>query len=264
MKKTLQSLLQALSRNLPDISFRVRFWDGDVETFGGGSSAFTLTFSTKQAARNVVSKGTLGFGEEYVAGNIDVEGDFRKLLHVGMDPSIQNIELPLRAKAAVLLYHLAFLNSLKRSPKNIAHHYDLGNDFYKLYLDEGMTYSCAYFRTDADTLEQAQTQKYEHICRKLQLRRGETLLDVGCGWGGMLIYAARHYGTKGVGCTLSVNQRSYAKEKVAQAGLEQDITILYEDYRNVSGQFDKFVSIGMFEHVGKGFIPPSWRRQGRC
>ena len=254
MKKTLQGLLQALSRNLADISFRVKFWDGDIESFGDGVSAFTLTFSTKQAARNSVSKGTLGFGEEYVAGNIEVEGDFRQLLRLGMDPRFQNIDLPLRTKAVVLLYHLAFLNSLKRSPRNIAHHYDLGNDFYKLYLDESMTYSCAYFRTDADTLEQAQMQKYEHICRKLQLRSGETLLDVGCGWGGMLIYAARHYGTRGVGCTLSVNQRSYAKEKVAEAGLERDITILYEDYRNVSGQFDKFVSIGMFEHVGKGFI----------
>jgi cyclopropane-fatty-acyl-phospholipid synthase len=253
VKKTLQDLLRVLSRNLPDISFKVKFWDGDTEHFGEGESVFTIAFTTKQAAQNVVRKGTLGFGEEYTAGNIEVEGDFRQLLRLGMDPRFQNIELPLRTKAAVLIYHFAFLNSLKRSPRNIAHHYDLGNDFYKLYLDESMTYSCAYFRTETDTLEQAQWQKYEHICRKLQLRRGETLLDVGCGWGGMLIHAARHYGTKGVGCTLSVNQTEYAKERVAQAGLEEDITILREDYRNVTGRFDKFVSIGMFEHVGKGF-----------
>jgi cyclopropane-fatty-acyl-phospholipid synthase len=255
VKKTLGSLLRALSRNLPDVPFKVKFWDGDTERFGEGEPAFTIAFITKEAAQSLVRKGTLGFGEEYTAGNIEVEGDFRQLLRLGMDPRFQNIELPLRTKATVLLYHFAFLNSLKRSPKNIAHHYDLGDDFYKLYLDESMTYSCAYFRSEADTLEQAQSQKYEHICRKLQLRRGETLLDVGCGWGGMLIYAARHYGTKGVGCTLSVNQAKYAREKAADAGLEQDITIQYGDYRNVTGQFDKFVSIGMFEHVGKNFIP---------
>ncbi len=255
MKKTLQDLLRILSRNRADISFIIKFWDGDAETFGEGVPAFTLTFACKEAARNVVSKGTLGFGEEYVAGNIDIEGDFRELLRLGMDPHFQDIELPLKTKAAVLFYHLAFLNSLGRAPKNIAHHYDLGNDFYKLYLDESMTYSCAYFRADGDTLEQAQSQKYEHICRKLLLREGETLIDIGCGWGGMLIYAARHYGTKGVGCTLSVNQTAYAREKAARAGLEKQITILHEDYRNLTGQFDKLVSIGMFEHVGKRYIP---------
>ena len=255
MKKTLRSLLQALSQNSAEISFKVRFWDGHVETFGQGSCAFTLTFSTERAARNAVSKGTLGFGEEYVAGNIDVEGDFRQLLRVGMDPHFQNIQLPMKTKAVALFYRLAFHNSVKRAPKNIGRHYDLGNEFYKLYLDESMTYSCAYFRTAEDTLEQAQAQKYEHICKKLQLKEGETLLDVGCGWGGMLIYAASHYGVKGVGCTLSVNQEKYAKEKAAAAGLDRDVTILRQDYRNVQGQFDKFVSIGMFEHVGKRFIP---------
>jgi cyclopropane-fatty-acyl-phospholipid synthase len=254
VKKIVQGLLRSLSRGLTDISFEVRFWDGDRERFGQGEPAFILSFASEPAARNVVRKGTLGFGEEYTSGNVDVEGDFKRLLYIGMAPDFQEIELPLRTKAGVLFYHLSLLNSLGRSPRNIAHHYDLGNDFYKLYLDESMTYSCAYFRSDADTLEQAQMQKYEHICRKLQLREGETLLDVGCGWGGMLIYAARHYGTNGVGCTLSVNQAEYAKEKVAQAGLEREITILREDYRNLGGLFDKFVSIGMFEHVGKKFI----------
>jgi cyclopropane-fatty-acyl-phospholipid synthase len=124
-----------------------------------------------------------------------------------------------------------------------------------LYLDKSLTYSCAYFTSDQDTLEEAQQQKYEHICRKLQLREGETIVDIGCGWGGMLLYAARHYGINGVGCTLSVQQFEYAKAKVAEEGLEKSISVLLEDYRNIKGQFDKFVSIGMFEHVGKAFIP---------
>jgi cyclopropane-fatty-acyl-phospholipid synthase len=165
------------------------------------------------------------------------------------------MKLSLGTKAAILLQHIKSLNTLRRSPGNIAYHYDLGNDFYRHYLDESMTYSCAYFRSDKDTLEQAQQQKYEHICMKLQLREGETLVDIGCGWGGMLLYAAHHYGVKGVGCTLSKNQAEYARERVLQEGLGKSITILCEDYRNITGRFDKFVSIGMFEHVGKGFIP---------
>jgi cyclopropane-fatty-acyl-phospholipid synthase len=196
----------------------------------------------------------MGFAEEYVAGNIDVEGDFQQLMKLGMDPCFQDLKLSLRTKAAVLFNHLASLNTLKGSAKNIAHHYDLGNDFYKLYLDESMTYSCAYFKNEDDTLEKAQQQKYEHICRKLQLCEGESLVDIGCGWGGMLIYAARHYGIKGLGCTLSTHQAEYAKSRVAQVGLDKSITIIKEDYRNIKGQFDKYVSIGMFEHVGKGLI----------
>jgi len=255
MKKILQKLLKELSGNIPEISFEVRFWDGMTEMYGNGVPVFILAFNTKAAAKHMLSRGPLGFGEEYVAGNIDVSGDLQQLIRLGIDPCFQDMKISLKTRAAVLLQHVTSLNTLKRSPGNIAHHYDLGNDFYKQYLDESMTYSCAYFRNDNDTLEQAQQQKYEHICRKLQLKEGETLIDIGCGWGGMLLYAAHHYGAKGVGCTLSQHQTEYARDRVAHEGLEKKINILCEDYRNIKGQFDKFVSIGMFEHVGKGFIP---------
>jgi len=254
MKKTLQRLLQALSDQLPDVSLRVHFWDGDTQTFGNDQPVFTVTFATKDAARSIFRRGSAGFREEYVVGNIEVEGDLKQLLHVGMDPRIQDMKLPLEVKAAVLFRHLTSLNTVKRSPVNIAHHYDLGESFFKQYLDESMTYSCDYFRSEGDTLEQAQRQKYEHICRKLQLKAGETLIDIGCGWGGMLLYAARHYGIAGVGCTLSRHQAEYAGEMVAREGLKKGITILCEDYRNITGRFDKFVSIGMFEHVGKSYV----------
>jgi cyclopropane-fatty-acyl-phospholipid synthase len=255
MKKTLQKLLWTLSNNLSDISFAVRYWDGETEAFGNGIPAFTLIFNRKESVRSIFSKGTLGFGEEYVTGNIDVEGDFYQLIRIGTDPHFQNIKLSPATKTAVFLQHLKSINTVKRSSKNIAHHYDMGNNFYQQYLDESMTYSCAYFRSEKDNLEQAQQQKYEHICRKVQLKEGEGLIDIGCGWGGMLLYAARHYGINGLGCTLSIHQAEYAKEKIAQEGLEKHISILHEDYRNIKGQFDKFVSIGMFEHVGKRFIP---------
>ncbi|HBA53782.1 SAM-dependent methyltransferase [Syntrophorhabdus aromaticivorans] len=255
MKKALEGVLRSLNTSMPNIPFIVRFWDGDVWTFGENIPSFTLIFKRKEAVKNILAKGTLGFGEEYAAGHIDVEGDFRQLVRLGVDSCVRGMKLSLGAKTAALFHHLASLNTLGKSPKNIAHHYDLGNDFYKQYLDESMTYSCAYFRSTEDTLEDAQKQKYEHICRKLQLKEGEALVDIGCGWGGMLLYAARHYGIKGVGCTLSPHQADYAKQKVAEEGLTGNITILREDYRSIAGRFDKLVSIGMFEHVGKSFIP---------
>lgn len=254
MKKTLQRLLSALSDSLPAIPFEVRFWDGQSVTYGEGKAFFVLIFRTEKAARAIFSRGSMGFGEQYVAGNIDVEGDFRQLVRIGIDSRFQDIKLSPRTKVGILLRHLVSLNTMKGSQKNIIHHYDLGNDFYQHYLDESMAYSCAYFKNDTDTLEEAQQQKYEHICRKLRLREGETLVDIGCGWGGMLLYAARRYGIRGIGCTISPNQAQYAREKVIREGLEKSITILQEDYRNIKGLFDKFVSIGMFEHVGKAFI----------
>jgi cyclopropane-fatty-acyl-phospholipid synthase len=254
MKKTLQRLLRTVSDHLPDVSFKVRFWDGDTEMFGNGQPAFAVAFATKEAARSIFRRGSMGFREEYVVGNIEVEGDLQQFFRVGMDPRIQDMKLSLGVRAAVLFRHLTSLNTIKGSVANIASHYDLGDDLFKQYLDESMTYSCAYFRTEKDTLEQAQQQKYEHICRKLHLKAGETLIDIGCGWGGMLLHAARNYGVSGVGCTLSEHQAKYAEEAVARERLGKNITILCDDYRNITGRFDKFVSIGMFEHVGKGFV----------
>ena len=254
MKETLRKLLRPLSDSLPEIPFEVRFWDKESERFGMGDPSFAIYFKQEKSIKSIFAKGSMGFAEEYVAGNIDVDGDFQQLIRLGIHPQFQNLKLSLGTKAAVLMNHISSLNTLNGSARNIAHHYDLGDDFYRLYLDESMTYSCAYFRNDNDSLEDAQRQKYEHICRKLQLKEGETLVDIGCGWGGMLLYANRHYGIKGLGCTLSIHQAEYAKKRVIEEGLEKGITILLEDYRNIKGQFDKFVSIGMFEHVGKRLI----------
>jgi cyclopropane-fatty-acyl-phospholipid synthase len=253
VKETLRRLLQTVSERLPEVSFKVSFWDGDTLAFGSDQPGFTVTFGTKEAVKNIFRRGPTGFREEYVAGNIEVEGDLQQLLRAGMSPRVQEMELPLNVRAAVLFQYLRSLNTIKRSPLNIARHYDLGDDFFKQYLDESMTYSCAYFKSEKDTLERAQQQKYEYICKKLHLRAGETLIDIGCGWGGMLLHAARHYGVSGVGCTLSEHQTQYARERAAWEGLDKDITILRKDYRHMTGKFDKFVSIGMFEHVGKGF-----------
>ena len=255
MRKTYEQLFETLSDHTRDVSFQVQFWDGKKSSYGTGETQFILTFATKQAAEHVLESGSLGFGEEYMSGGIQVEGDFRQLLRFGTDAAFLNLPLGLKTKLALRHLRQTSLNTLSRAPKHIAHHYDLGNDFYKLWLDESMAYSCAYFRHEHDTLEQAQQQKYEHICRKLQLKAGETLVDIGCGWGGMLIYAAKHYGVRGVGCSLSKQQVEYATDLVKREGLSEKVTVVFEDYRKLEGRFDKFVSIGMFEHVGKQFIP---------
>jgi cyclopropane-fatty-acyl-phospholipid synthase len=255
MKKVLQSLIEAMAQSRPDISFEVAFWDGELQRFGDGPPAFSLHFKNKRAVRRVLRDGFLGFGEEYMHGGLAVEGDLQQLLRLGLETRYRDLHLSFWNKVKAAFFYLTRRNTLGGSRRNIAHHYDLGNDFYRLWLDKSMTYSCAYFRSANDSLEQAQDQKHEHICRKLNLQPGETLLDIGCGWGAMLIYAAKHYGVRGVGCTLSRNQFDYARERIKEEGLEGQVTVLFQDYRTLDGTYDKFVSIGMFEHVGKKFIP---------
>ncbi len=255
MRKTFEQLFEQLNDHARDVSFQVQFWDGVKKSYGSSEPQFILTFATKRAAEHILESGSLGFGEEYMAGDIQVEGDFKQLLRFGADAAVLNLPLGLKTKLAIRHLRQTSLNTLSRSQKHVAHHYDRGNDFYRLWLDESMAYSCAYFRHENDTLEQAQQQKYEHICRKLQLKAGETLVDIGCGWGGMLIYAAKHYGIRGVGCSLSKEQVAYAVDLVKHEGLSKKISIVLEDYRKIEGEFDKFVSVGMFEHVGKQFIP---------
>ena len=132
----------------------------------------------------------------------------------------------------------------------IEHHYDISNDFYRLFLDERMVYTCGYFTDFANSIDQAQTDKLEHICRKLRLKPGERLLDIGCGWGAMLIYAAKHYGVIGHGVSLSEAQTRLARERIRAEGLEDRITIEVKSYLDLDGSFDKISSIGMFEHIG--------------
>jgi cyclopropane-fatty-acyl-phospholipid synthase len=165
------------------------------------------------------------------------------------------MQLSLAEKVKFAASLLMTRNTVAGAKKNVHHHYDLGNDFYRLWLDESMTYTCAYFIDPHDTLAQAQRNKHEHICRKLRLEPDMTLVDIGCGWGAMLVYAAQNYGVKGVGYTISEEQANWARDNIRQLGLEDQIRIELKDYREAEGQFDRWVSIGMFEQVGKQFFP---------
>jgi cyclopropane-fatty-acyl-phospholipid synthase len=205
----------------------------------------------------LLSFGALGFCEAYMDGWWDEENnDLLGLLSLLNRSEVstkarERITLPLVWK--ILTQRLLTLPIfIQNSRKNVRYHYDLGNDFYELFLDPTLTYSCGYRLQETDSLERMQLQKYELICRKLALKPGESLIDIGCGWGGMLIYAAERYGVFGTGITLSLEQAKLAEARIAERGLTDKIKILVTDYREIEGQYDKFVSIGMFEHVGKG------------
>jgi len=254
VKKAIKNIAQMMHHSDPQACFNIDFWDGDVIRFGN-LPRVTLRLKTKRCAKRIIEKGFLGFGESYMTGDLEVDNDLRELLRLGLAINFDDHRLPFWQKYRLVILSLLNRDTLRRAPKNISYHYDLGNEFYALYLDKTMAYSCAYFKKKDDSLEQAQLNKYEHICRKLLLKPNESLLDIGCGWGGMLIYAAQKYGITGVGNTLSQNQYEFANRIIKELGLQDQIKILYQDYRQLSGKFDKVVSIGMFEHVGKKFIP---------
>jgi len=253
MKKSLLDIANQMHCANPAARFAFKFWDGEDVVYGDRPEVI-LQFKSREGAKQVLRKGFFGFGEGYMAGELEVEGNLQELLRLGLSIEFDQHSLSLWQKMRFLLHHLGTRNTSGRVPKNISRHYDRGDDFYALFLDKTMTYSCGYFNSETDSLEQAQLNKYEHICRKLALQPGEKLVDIGCGWGGMLMYAAQKYGIKGLGNTLSRNQCECAKRKIEKLGLQNQIDVVLKDYREISGKFDKFVSIGMFEHVGKAFI----------
>ena len=253
MIDTVDAIFRQLNRDIPEVSFRLRLWDGSERSYGQGDESFVLTVGSEDALADILTRGSLGFGEAYMDGRVDVEGDLQAVVRFAFHPAVRELHLRPRDKAKILAMYARHRNSMKKARENIQHHYDLGNDFYRLWLDESMTYSCAYWDQGCQSLEEAQRAKYEHICRKLQLRAGERLVDIGCGWGGMLGYAATNHGIEGIGYTLSEEQHAYANERFQEDGLYPKVRVELRDYREATGAFDKFVSIGMFEHVGKEF-----------
>ena len=253
MKKTFEDILQKLSKLAPQASFGVEFWDGTAKHYGNGPERFKIIVRREDSIKRILGGGTLAFGEEFTAGNIAVEGNLQEM--AAMYGQWQKVagRLSLGTKTKILWERAFSRHTVSGSKKNAQRHYDIGNEFYFLWLDPSKTYSCAYFKNDSDDLEAAQSNKYEHICRKLQLKPGETLVDVGCGWGGMMFYAAKNYGAVCTGYTLSKNQFDYISQRIEQDNLGGKVSVYLQDYRKAKGSFDKFVSVGMFEHVGKRY-----------
>ena len=237
-------------RQLKTGAITVTYWDGTTVTYGPGKPYNHITVKTAAAGRAILKNMSLGFNEGYMDGTINVTGDLRNIVRL----LAENRSVFIKLGAAQLLRPNS-RNSRHRQAHQIQHHYDLGNDFYKLWLDRSMTYSCAYFHKPRDSLDTAQRQKVEYILRKLQLSPGQSLLDIGSGWGNLLITAAKQYGIQGLGITLSKEQLRHSQVAAKRAGVADKVRFEltnYQDLATSSQEFDRIVSVGMFEHVGKG------------
>lgn len=231
-----------------DISLRLSLWNG-VQHDLGPQPRVTVHVLSAGALRYFVPPSLDNLAEGYVNGHFDVFGQAGDIVEAAA--SLARHGVPMRGRFGRLVS--ALRHERGRDAHAIAHHYDVSNDFYQLWLDEAMVYSCAYFPTGNESLAAAQSAKLDHILVKLMLQPGERLLDIGCGWGALALRAAQQYGARVLGVTLSKNQHALASERVAQAGLENQVEIRLQDYRDLDpgeGQFDKITSIGMFEHVG--------------
>jgi cyclopropane-fatty-acyl-phospholipid synthase len=225
-----------------------RLWDGRELYFADEAPVATMEFLDRRTLLAVVLRKQLGFGDGYSTGRIRVHGDllaFNEELARTTSRTGSYRGDWLRSRLAGLR-----VNSLARASDNIHHHYDLGNDFYSLWLDERMVYTCAYYERDGATLEQAQVAKLEHVCRKLQLQPGQRVVEAGCGWGSLALHMARHYGVEVTAYNILSPQIAWAREQARVQGLADRVAFINEDYRKITGQYDVFVSVGMLEHVG--------------
>ncbi len=229
------------------------------ETVGkpGVASAFRLRLRSRDAVFRLLLDPVVGFGDLYSREELEVEGDLTRFLEhiyrLGVDRGFG-----LLAALRALLQHSKVDNEV------LTRHYDLGNDFYRLWLDPAMQYSCAYYSTPGADLDQAQTAKMDHICRKLRLSPGERVIEAGCGWGGLAIHMARRYGVRVIAYNISVQQLRYAHSQATQFGLSEQVEFVQDDYRNIRGNCDAFVSVGMLEHVGKEHYSAFGRVLDRC
>jgi cyclopropane-fatty-acyl-phospholipid synthase len=264
---TTAPLRHAIEKFLPDRPFAIEFWDGtSVSPTTGGGPVFTVR-SPRAVSHALRAPGQLGLGRAYVSGELEVNDleALNRLIHQWRPPALpgrRRISLMLAAARAAgarprlplpaaELRPQGTLHSRARDARAVRHHYDVSNEFFALFLDRSMTYSCAFFSRDGASLESAQEAKLELTCRKLKLERGQRVLDVGCGWGSFAIHAATRHGVNVVGITLSEPQALLARARVAEAGLDDRVSIRVLDYRDLEGErFDAIASIGMVEHVG--------------
>jgi cyclopropane-fatty-acyl-phospholipid synthase len=277
-------LLEELFADAQPEELAVRLWDGSIWQPGDsrGTPRVTLVLQHAGTLRSMFSDPSdLTLGEAYIYDDCDVEGDIEALLPLMDRLFARGFSLGDRFRYANLLRRLpkmqaprpaqyqaalnGALHSKARDRRAVTYHYNLSNDFYRLWLDRRMVYSCGYFHSPQDTLDQAQENKLDYLCRKLRLRPGDRLLDIGCGWGALILHAAKNYGAQALGITLSEPQVQLANDLIRQEGLEDRCRAQVCDYRdlNEAETFDKIVSVGMFEHVGEKLLPEYFARAWR-
>lgn len=245
----MKNLLVSYLENIIPVNFAV-IQDGEEKRIGDGEPEFTVTVNKMPPAQEFLTSTSLALGEAYMRGDIEVDKD----LYYVLDLFLGQMSKFTTDKAKLKKLIMTSRNKANQK-KEVQAHYDLGNDFYKLWLDKSLSYSCAYFKKDTDTLYDAQKNKVEHILEKLHLKEGMSLIDIGCGWGFLLIEAAKKYHIKGMGITLSQEQCRFFEERIKEEHLESSLSVRLMDYRDLpkAGEtFDRAVSVGMMEHVGRG------------
>ena len=244
-------------RSKADLPARLVLWSGQQYDFGHfAAPRVTLKVNSASALPLLLTPSLDNLGEAYVKGKIDIEGKLADIINISY--SLARSTVTSASKLARVRRY--FTHSKSTDKQAIQYHYDVSNEFYKLWLDENMVYSCAYFENGDEDLATAQLKKIDHILTKIQVKEGHKLLDIGCGWGALVLRAAQKFGARCVGVTLSQNQFDLATARVKAAGLEDRIEIRLQDYRDIQGQFDRITSVGMFEHVGRKNLPGYFRK----
>ncbi len=245
-KWLMRKILQAIG----DPLIRVVLWDGKEIINPNVTPSVGMVIHDRVTLWRLLTNPFLNFGDYYCAGRIDIEGDLVTFTEA-VYRALAKLHNPWgRCKPSVFRRNHSDKNSLSRSRQNIHYHYDIGNDFYQLWLDKEMLYTCAYFPEPGSTLEEAQIAKMDLVCRKLRLKAGQRVVEAGCGWGALALYMARRYGAKVRAYNISGEQIAYARKRAKAEGMEGQVEYIEDDYRNISGEYDTFVSVGMLEHVG--------------
>lgn len=249
-------LLRTFLKGVGSPEIGAALWDGE-DVLGAVGAPWRIVIRNRQTLYRLMVNPLLCFGDDYSAGNIEVEGDLVGFLEAVYRAMSRPGEVRRRSGHLSRLNRSWWGNTLSGSRQNIQHHYDLGNDFYRLWLDREMVYTCAYFPEPELTLEKAQAAKMELVCRKLGLKGGERVVEAGCGWGSLARFMAKNYGARVRAFNISKEQVAFARERARQEGVT-GVEYIEDDYRNISGECDAFVSVGMLEHVG----PSNYRSLG--
>ena len=254
-------IVASFLRRLGDLPVRFRLWDGTEIADPARRSRFEVRIADRGTLWRLVANPELAFGDAYAAGRLEVGGDLVALLE-----HVNRARPPGRfpRAASALLNRPTRRNSRRGSRDNIHHHYDLGNDFYSLWLDRELLYTCAYYPREDLSLEEAQRAKMEHVCRKLRLEPGQRVVEAGSGWGALALYMARNYGVTVRSYNISERQVGLARERVRREGLADRVEYVHDDYRTIEGRYDVFVSVGMLEHVGPQYLEELGRLIARC
>lgn len=252
-------VLSKIQARMRDAPVRIALWDGTTFYGAPATPVATVRVGDRRSLWRIVRHQDVGLGDGFRDGGITVEGDL-----VGAVEAVFRVNRAVWTATKRRRRLWMRSNSRGRSAANVGHHYDLGNDFYRLWLDRRMVYTCAYYATPEMSLDEAQEAKLDLVCRKLRLRAGERVVEAGSGWGALALYMARHYGVSVRSFNLSREQVAYAREWARKESLDDRVEFVHDDYRNVSGRFDAFVSVGMLEHVGPAHYEALGEMIDRC